>query len=130
MEKYTFSSNLLIVAPEFAGVDFKWIDTIKGESQTSGHTETVNILAFNVKSTDEIKPMLEKELETLHAIEAPEEQAVHNMAYIESIIREMEQVGFVHDAPEALLETCGRCARRPFYQKDVIYLSGITAIEK
>ncbi len=129
MEKYHFTSTLLVPAPEFAGKDFRWIDTITGQF-ANGNTEEVHVLVFNVKEKGEIKPMLESELKRLQKLDAPEEIDTHNMAFIETTLREIESGIYEHKAPDALMKAISHSAGKEFKANDVIYLSGISRISR
>lgn len=127
MEKFQFLSNLLVPAPKLAGNDFRWIDTFYAKDE-DGNTECINVLVFNTPDKNHIKPMLEHELKRLQLLKAPEEIDTHNMAFIESVIREMESGTHEHQAPGALLKALALSARQEFTDDEVIYLSGVTRI--
>lgn len=129
MEHYTFKSTLLLPLPEFAGKDFKWIDTIHG-NYANGNTESIDVLVFNVQNKDEIKPMMEEELKRLQTLADPKEIDTHNMAYLEKLIGEMEDGCYEHAAPEELLNAIFRASGKRFSDREVIYLSGISGISK
>ena len=123
--KTFFHSTLLVPAPEFAGnVSFRWMDTFK----TVDNTNEVNVLVFNTTNKEEIKPLLEQDLKELQREEHPSEQAVHNMAYIQNLLNELETPGFIHDVPDGILKVLAMAANRSFAPQEVIYLSGISAV--
>lgn len=127
MEKYHFASTLLIPAPKYAGNDFRWIDTLRGET-ANGNTEKVHVIAFNVKEKGDIKPMLERELQRLQQLDTPEENDMQNIAFIKQTLQEMESGMYEHKAPDALMEAISHCAGSEFKANDVIYLTGVNRI--
>ena len=128
MEKYHFQSTLLLPLPELAGKDFKWIDTFNGQSANG--TEVIDVLVFNVQNKEEIKPMLEKEFKRLQSLDEPEEIDTHNMAYLQRLLTEIEDLCYEHAAPEALLDVIFHVSGKRFSDREVIYLSGIVWISK
>ncbi len=122
-------SKLLIPAPQFTQTKtgYRWIDSVTGQND-NGDTERVEVFTFNTESKTGIKSILERNLQRLYQLEEPEEIDVHNMVYLESLIREIEAGTYTHDASAKLLETVNKNMHSNFAAHEVIYLAGVAYI--
>lgn len=124
MDKRYFISNLLVPAPEYIDMGFRWMNTIRG-CDANGNTEMLNIFVFNTSDKAGIKPILEYELKCLYDLIFPEEVDVHNMAYIESVLRQMEDGGYEHTISPEIQEVLLKITGKDYRSEEVIYLRGI-----
>lgn len=131
IEQIDFTSTLLVPLPEYAqGMSFRWIDTFRGTDGIAHNT--VHVLVFNTANKDEIKTLLEKDLELLKQKETtkPTDNIRSQVNYIMQLLNDLERPGIRHDAPKEVLAALERASHRQMTKDRVIYLSGITSLRK
>lgn len=121
-----FNSTLLVPFPKFCqGLNFRWVTTITGKTDTT--FEKINVIVFNTEKKEEIKPLLEKDLALLKAFHQ-DEAIKRQIDFIEKTLGEIG-TDYEHMPSQGLLDAVAKGSGKTFSTDEVIYLSGVKYLE-
>ena len=143
-ENYYFKSTLLISRPmSEGGYTFAWLGSLHAPG------ETVDVIAFNCKSSSDFRPMMEKDLAELKCLKRKGSKEVSVMKasgvdfgqqveqmrnlkkqirFIKRTLTEMSNPVFVKTPPKELLDVVSQQARVSLNAENVVYVKGISHI--
>ena len=145
MEKYFFSSTLLVPMPKAENYTFFWAGTLRSTN------ETVEIIAFNCDDKSKFQPILESDLKTLKHLrrqgsreighlklsEQPTDKDITRMRNIKNQIRfikrtlfELSDSVYIKRPPLPMLDIIAQKLPVKLAPENVIYLSGVSRIDK
>ena len=135
--KANLSSNLLLAVPELAYGSFNCLTQrpIILQNPTGGE-ETINVIALDCKTAEEIPSCLKRLLNELAAeyAKTSEEKTLANIKnsqnFLNNRLKEIEQGGFKHEVPQILKEIVEKNLwTYRIKEEQMLYLSGISYIE-
>lgn len=145
MEKYFFSSTLLVPMPKTENYTFFWAGTLRSTD------ETVEIIAFNCDDKSKFQPLLESDLKALKHLRRqgsreigqlklngqPVEENIARLRNIKNQIRfikrtlfELSNSVYIKRPPLPMLDIVAQKLQITLTPESVTYLSGVSRIDK
>lgn len=125
MEKFSFSSALLVPVPGKAQGK-----KLHCAASLTSLSEKVHVFAFGTAKKEEIKSLLQADIEELKAKTDRTNEDDVFLKYEEEIFKMIGVTGFDHVVPKDLLKTLNEYWSVNLMPKDVIYLSWVSGIHR
>ena len=125
MEKFQFTSALLVPMPE--KTEGKKLHCAASLTSLS---EKVHVFAFGTAKKEEIKSLLQTDIEELKAKPDKTDEDDVFLKYEEEIFKMIGVTGFDHQVPKDLVRTLNQFWGTHLLPKDVIYLSWVSGVQK
>ena len=125
MEKFSFSSALLVPVSEKAQGK-----KLHCAASLTSLSEKVHVFAFGTAKKEEIKSLLQADIEELKAKTDRTNEDDVFLKYEEEIFKMIGVTGFDHQVPKNLVRTLNQFWGTHLLSGDVIYLSWVSGISR